>query len=220
VNIEFRTLRAAFNLAVKWQLLTENPFTKSSQVKTPEQLPSHLSKEDFRRLLTSVKEPVLREVFLFAALTGLRLGEILNLKWNDIDLQRRQIAIVSNESFSTKTGKYRIVPMNGLIYELLSQKSATANFTTYVFHRNGYQLQSSYVSHKFKRYVRSLGLNDAIHFHSLRHTFATWLVQDGVSIYEVQKLLGHSSVKVTEVYSHLAASELHNAVNKISLLLN
>ena len=60
-------------------------------------------------------------------------------------------------------------------------------------------------------------LNNKLHFHSLRHTFATWLVQDGVNIYEVQKLLGHSSVKVTEIYSHLVANELHNAVNKLSI---
>ncbi|MBI5475218.1 MAG: tyrosine-type recombinase/integrase [Ignavibacteriales bacterium] len=63
-------------------------------------------------------------------------------------------------------------------------------------------------------------LNSKLHFHSLRHTFATWLVQDGVNIYEVQKLLGHSNMKVIEVYSHLVTSKLHSAVNKISLRLN
>jgi site-specific recombinase XerD len=50
---------------------------------------------------------------------------------------------------------------------------------------------------------------------ALRHTFATWLVQKGVSIFEVQKLLGHSDIKVTQIYSHLAASDLHGAVNRI-----
>ena len=52
------------------------------------------------------------------------------------------------------------------------------------------------------------------------HAFATWLVQGGVSLFEVQKLLGHSDISVTQVYSHLAASELHGAVNKISVSLN
>ncbi len=63
-------------------------------------------------------------------------------------------------------------------------------------------------------------MSEKLHFHSLRHTFATWLVQEGVSIYEVQQLLGHSSISVTQVYSHLAASELHGAVNKIQVVLN
>ncbi len=55
---------------------------------------------------------------------------------------------------------------------------------------------------------------------SLCHTFATWLVLEGMPIYEVQKLLGHSSISVTQVYSHLAASELHGAVNNIQLVMN
>lgn len=56
--------------------------------------------------------------------------------------------------------------------------------------------------------------------HLLSHTFATWLVQSGVGIYEVQKLMGHSSVAITQVYTHLAPSELHSAVDKITLSLN
>lgn len=64
------------------------------------------------------------------------------------------------------------------------------------------------------------GLSVDLHFHSLRRTFATWLAQNGAGIYEVQKLMGHSSVAVTQVYSHLVPSELHSAVDKISLSLN
>ena len=67
------------------------------------------------------------------------------------------------------------------------------------------------------RLVKKLGLDKRFGFHSLRHTFAPWLVKEGVSIYEVQKLPGHSSVAVTQVYSHLAASELQGTVNKLSL---
>ena len=54
-----------------------------------------------------------------------------------------------------------------------------------------------------------------LHFHSLRHTFASWLVQEGVSLYEVQRLLGHSNISVTEIYAHLQPCQLHSAVNKL-----
>jgi integrase len=199
-------------------LLKDNPFLNSSQVKVAEQLPAYMTKDEFKELIKAVNEPVLKDVFLSAACTGLRLGEILNLKWKDVDLERKQIAIVNSETFKTKSGKCRIIPMNDLVYDMLFRRSYIVN--EFVFHKNGYQLQVSYVSHKFKKYINDLNFNDKIHFHSLRHTFATWLVQDGVSIYEVQKLLGHSSVKVTEVYSHLAANELHKAVNKISITMN
>jgi integrase len=215
VNIEFRTLRAAFNLAIQWELLKENPFSKSQKLKIPEQIPTYLKKEEFQKLIQAVTEPLLKDIFIFAACTGLRLGEILNLKWKDIDFDRKQISIVNSENFNTKTGKCRIIPMNDLVKELLFKRSY--HQSNFVFHRKGYPLRVCYISHKFKEYVRLLNLNEAIHFHSLRHTFATWLVQNGVNLYEVQKLLGHSSIKVTEIYSHLVASELHTAVNKISL---
>ncbi len=220
VNIAFRALKGAFNCAIKWHLLIENPFEKSSQLRAPERFPTYLSKEDFKRLLCTVKEPELKDVFLFATFTGLRLGEITNLRWSSIDFQKRQILVENLDDFFTKTGKQRCVPMNETIINLLSRKELTQKFCVHVFQRRGVRLQHSYVSHKFKEYARALGLNDRLHFHSLRHTFATWLVHDGVNIYEVQKLLGHSSVKVTEVYSHLAAGELQDAVNKISLSAN
>ena len=86
-----------------------------------------------------------------------------------------------------------------------------------VFHEKGRGLDRKKL---FKAYVIAAGLNDRLHFHSLRHTFATWLVQSGVGIYEVQKLMGHSSVAVTQVYAHLAPSELHSAEEKIALSLN
>ena len=86
-----------------------------------------------------------------------------------------------------------------------------------MFHFNQRKGSRSYIDHKFSDYRRAAGLQEDVTFHSLRHTFATWLVQRGVSIFEVQKLLGHSDIKVTQIYSHLAASELHWAVNRINV---
>jgi integrase len=220
VNIEFRTLRAAFNCAVKWQLLSENPFGKSSPVSVPERLPSFLSKQDFQRLLGAVEESVLKDVFLFAVLAGMRQGEILSLRWADIDFGHKLINVVNSQGFQTKTGKCRNVPMNEAVFELLSRRKLTASVSPFVFHRKGLQLLPSYVQHRFKKYVRALGLGERFCFHSLRHTFASWLVQEGVSIYEVQKLMGHSSISVTQAYAHLATSELHNAVNRITVCSN
>ena len=62
--------------------------------------------------------------------------------------------------------------------------------------------------------------NQEIHFHSLRHSFASWLAQDGTSVYMIKDLLGHSDVKTTQIYSHLQPESLHSEVNKISILLN
>jgi integrase len=220
VNIEFRTLRAAFNCAVAWGYLRENPFSKSRPIAVPEQPPAYLSKEEFQRLINIVDVPVLRELFIFAALTGLRQGEILNLEWSHVDFDQRLIYVANSEWFVTKSGKCRVVPMSDTVFSLLEGRGISKSFCRYVFHSGGTKLSQSYVEHKFKHHVRRLGLNDRVKFHSLRHSFATWLAREGVSIYEIQKLLGHSDVRVTQVYAQLATAELHNAVNKLKIAQN
>ncbi|MDR3596139.1 tyrosine-type recombinase/integrase, partial [Clostridium sp.] len=69
------------------------------------------------------------------------------------------------------------------------------------------------ISNNFKAAIRRAELNDKYHFHTLRHTFASWLVQKGVSIYEVSKLLGHADIKTTEIYAHLKENNLRSSVN-------
>ena len=219
VNRELQALRASMNTAVSWKFIEINPFSKMKQLNIPEQQPKYFSKIDFQKLIFMINENWLKEIIVFAVLTGMRRGEILNLRWQDIDLQQKTIHIQSNPTFRTKQGKHRVIPMNEIVFNLLTGRKVNSS-CEYTFHLDGRKINDDYVTKKLKRYIRDSHLDGRLHFHSLRHTFATWLVQGGVNIYEVQKLLGHSSVKVTEVYSHLAASELHGAVNKITLPLN
>ena len=139
-----------------------------------------------------------------------------NLEWKDVDLEKKVIAVSNTETFLTKTGKMRVVPMSDRVHELLTEMKAEEN-CAYVFNYEHRKLNRSYVDHKFRDYRRAAGLAEDVTFHSLRHTFATWLVQKGVPIFEVQKLLGHSDIKVTQIYSHLAASDLHSVVNKLKI---
>lgn len=215
-NIAFRTLKAAFNQAVRWELIQENPFSKLKQVRVPEKLPVHFTREEFERFIAAVREPILKDLFIFGALTGMRQGEILNLQWSNIDFDQRLIQVTNQDGFLTKTGRSRMIPMNDDVFELLKKLKIQSDGCMNVFNREGEKLSQSYVEHKFKYYVRSAGLKEELKFHSLRHTFATWLVQNGASIYEVQKLLGHSDIKTTQIYAHLMASELHSTVNRIS----
>jgi site-specific recombinase XerD len=88
----------------------------------------------------------------------------------------------------------------------------------YVFTNNGRKIEGNSITHKFKDILTLSGIKKkGLHIHSLRHTFASWLVQDGVPLYEVQKLLGHSTITVTEIYAHLQPFQLHSAVNKIHI---
>jgi site-specific recombinase XerD len=90
--------------------------------------------------------------------------------------------------------------------------------TEYVFcDKAGEMLRSDTISHQFKRALRQNKMPEALHFHSLRHSFASVLVQKGTPIYQVSKLLGHSSVKVTERYAHLYAEDGGKYVNQIAI---
>ena len=219
-NIELRALKSVFNTAVRWGSLERSPFNKQPLAAVPESSPVFFTKEDFQKLLNVIKQAWLKEAVVFTVLTGLRRGELINLRWQDVDLQRRIFTVQSNPTFKTKQGKKRTLPLNETAFHLLSLKHSQS-IGEYVFTVGRKQITESRLSHLFKRAVREVSLNDKLHWHSLRSSFASWLVIDGVSIYAVSKLLGHSSVAITQKhYAHLATENLHNDVNKISVSLN
>ena len=217
VNIDLRTLKASFSTAVRWKMLPESPFKGTKLLRIPERPPRYFTKEEFEQLVSVIREQWFKEFVIVAVLTGLRRGELINLRWKNVDLGRRMLLVQSSESFQTKAGKMRVVPLNPIVCHILATRSSQAS-GDFVFTYRGSKVLDNLVTHKFRRYVRAAGLDLGLHFHSLRHTFASWLVQARVSIYEVQKLLGHSNVTVTQIYSHLSPNELQYAVERIPLL--
>ena len=224
VNSRLIALKSAFNIAVRWEYLTENPFTRVKFCVVSQNVPIFFTKEDFQLLLYAIKEPWLKEAAIFSTLTGIRLSEFTHLRWRDVNIERKIISIESSSQFRTKSGKRRDIPLSDTVLYMLKQKSVaqqTDSLDDYVFRWNNKKILEIVLSRKFKGYVRSCKLRDSrLHWHSLRHTFASWLVQDGVSIYAVQQLLGHADVKTTQVYSHLQPDQLHDEVNRIQISLN
>jgi site-specific recombinase XerD len=154
----------------------------------------------------------------------MRLDEIVNLKWKNIDLENRVIT-VGDDNFTTKGRNQRFIPINEALTSILSQRERkrkifTINHTDdnrdFVFCKvNGEKFTGNYFSRKFKKACIAAGLDSAIHFHSLRHSFASNLVQKGVPLYTIKELLGHSSISTTEIYSHLNMETLREAINKM-----
>jgi integrase len=93
VNIELRCMKAALNVAKQWNLIESNPFSSLKQCPVVEKSPSFFSKANLRLLVNSIKVQWLKEIVLFAVLTGMREGEILHLRWQNIDFERKMIAI-------------------------------------------------------------------------------------------------------------------------------
>ena len=209
-------LASAFQRAVVWKKIDNNPFRSVKKPKPAEKLPAYFSKEQLGILLKSIEDPDFRDLVLFAVMTGMRMSEILNVQWEQVDLDRKIILVKNTSNFTTKSKRNRNVPMNDGLALILTRRKQNASCPL-VFHRDNQPHTVDNVTKRFKQYVRASNLDDALHFHSLRHTTASLLVQAGVSIYNVKEILGHSQIATTLIYTHLTESHLKESVNQISL---
>ena len=158
---------------------------------------------------------LMKDIFTTAFYTGMRLGEILNMRWNWINFSENIITIKNSSEFNSKNKRERIIPIHpkvDSIFQTLYQLGKDQNSLVF-FRKKNIKLNEDFVSKQFKKAVREAKLNDKIHFHSLRHSFASALVQRGISLYAVKELLGHGNIKTTQIYSHLKQQNLIEAVN-------
>jgi integrase len=213
---DYAYLSAAFNKAIRDGFLLENPTKGISRPRTPEKQPLFYSKEEFERLINCIDNEDMRDLTLFAVNTGLRQMELILLEWRQINFENKLLTL-DNQSHITKGKRIRSVPLNDISYSILVKrfKNRSTKFEN-VFTWDDRKITQSYHTHYFKQYVIKAGLNRKYCFHTLRHTFASRLVQKGVSIYVVSKLLGHRDIKTTMIYSHLRGEDLMQAVNVLN----
>lgn len=209
-------IKAIFNKAVSEGYLVSNPCLQLKRIKIPEKQPLFFSKEDFTKLLSVVDEPEFRDLIVFAVFTGFRQAEIIEMTWSQVDLNTK-IVTLDNQSHITKSRKTRTIPLNQSLFELLNRKKKQA-VCEFVFTYRGNKTKQDFLQDRFRKYVAKAELNPKLHFHSLRHTFASWLVQTGVPIFTVSKLLGHADIKTTEIYAHLVQKDLSMAVETLNQL--
>ena len=214
-NDYLRSLKTAFNIGHRLNIVESNPFKDCKMFRIPHVSPTYLRKEEFALLLQAIKDHRFGLLVLFAALTGMRRGEIVNVRWVDIDMNTRLIHVQNSENFTVKAMRSRTIPMNQDVFKLLQSIPKESEYVFVDAEKMPYRAGT--VTRKFKRLVKSCGLSEKIHLHSLRHSYASWLVQSEIPLAEIQKLLGHSSVVTTQIYAHLEHEHLRNAVEKLQL---
>jgi integrase len=198
VNIDVRTLITAFNRAVDWGKISKNPFSKVKQIKIADQKKRHITDDEFIKIFDAVEDAWMKDVAGFAYLTGLRLGEVMNLRWVDYDETNKRITVHSTVQNRVKGGKMRVVSLPDDAVTILAKRSKGSDW---VFtNEKGRHLTNDYGSRLFKNAVRTAGLSEDIHFHSLRHSFGTKAAEARIPIHVIQKIMGHSSSKTTEGY--------------------
>jgi integrase len=207
IEYALTTLGQIFRHAQRFDYYEGNiPTTQVKKPKYDNKRVRFLSQDEAHTLLKILKgisERTYRQSIL-ALHCGLRAGEVFSLTWKDVDMEHNLITLLD-----TKSGKTRTLSMTADVKSIFSQmgpgKKQSLVFTT----KDGERIKI--ISNSFRKAVKKAGFNEGVKdrrqrvtFHTLRHTFASWLVMEGISLYEVKELMGHSSLTMTERYSHLA----------------
>jgi integrase len=207
INQELAIIRAAINYARhQWGIDLVNP-CKRQRLKSTALRLRYLTKQEARALIQLANKPQVAYFIQLALHTGCRKNELLTLRWSDVDFDRLHLILRPE---NTKANKARTIPLNQSALQALNSL-LTKNDSPFVF-TNARGQQKKTMSWSFKKSLESAGIQD-FHIHDLRHTFASWLVSEGVELIKVRDLLGHSSIKMTERYAHLMPSRLVDAVS-------
>lgn len=201
-----RHLRAFFRWARK-EGLTNVVATEEVRLRrVPQKFPRFLSPDEVDRLVAAIREsgatPWLADVVLFAVHTGLRRGELINLQWDAIDAATRMLTVANTETFTTKSGEERKVPLSDVAMAVLARRAEHGR-EGYVFTHSRGKINPNTLSLAFRERADEVGLT-GIRFHHLRHTACSWLAMRGVPVEAIRRFAGHSSIAVTEKYMHLA----------------
>jgi len=173
----------------------------------------YFDKQEIKNLLKTAWEPWHAAV-LIALYTGMRRGEVMHLLWDDVDFKKRTLAIQSREGWHPKGYRARILPVPYKLLQYLERLKIRAKSPAVVAYGDGQPAGENTLSSMMRKILKKAGIKGAS-FHTLRHTYASWLVMSGVDLYVVSKLLGHSSIRMTEVYAHLRPEIMQEAVERL-----
>ena len=225
VNIELRCLSHMFNKALEWGYISDSPYTGVKLLTFQKNPPRFLTKDEVQRLLDHSSN-WLRPILIMMLNTGIREGERATMRFKDVDFEKKRLLI-----HSSKTKSYRAIPMNKKVEEtLLWLKDNYISLNSYnTLKRKPHQREYIFCNEegspvlKIRKALanacKKAGLK-GVTPHTMRHTFASHLVMSGVDLNTVQRLLGHSSISTTMIYSHLTEDHLARGVEKLNWVDN
>lgn len=215
VNCSLRHIKVAFNYAVEMGYVAETPLKYIRPLREIEKPLRILSKGEALKLLAGLP-PAWRDLVKAGLYTGARLGELVNLRADDVDIPQRAITIRSTVNNPTKSRKSRVVPVpvaSMPFFKRLKEEAGPGRVLLPT--KNGYQWKVSRVSSKFPERVKKTG-TDRCTFHDLRRTYGAWLVMAGSDLVTVQQNLGHSDISIT--VKHYASVVMDHRAEQVNLL--
>jgi integrase len=218
VNLEIRHLKAIFNTALSWNNVKTNPFRGVKMLRVPQNpRPKFLDTDQIILVREAFKNHEMQNLVDYYLWTGVRLNEALQLTRDDIDFKEHLITIRSEFA---KSRKYRYIAFepDGNLGRMLKGLRPRKDGKIFgPFNSKGKELPQwkyDWVGRSISRVCESIGLG-WVTTHTFRHTFASHLVMAGVPLYTVKELLGHSTMKTTEIYAHLAKGHTTEMVSRL-----
>lgn len=215
VNRTITVIKAFLNRAVQIGYLERNPAQFVKKLKEEQRQIKFLGDEEIQKLIETAS-PRVRQIITVFLHTGMRLGELSHLRWQDVDFRHNLIHIRNQPGWTTKSYKPRVIPVHPTVKEIMLALPRTHErvFPT----KNGLTIES-YIRSEVLRYAKKAGINANIKM--FRSTFASNLVMNGADIFTVSKLLGHHDVKITEKhYAHLTPDYLSQSIIRLNLGFN
>ncbi len=206
VNRHLAILKTLYNVASEWGYAGQNPVKGVKFFSEKDTLRQRILTADEEDRLLEAASKHLKPILLIALNTGARRGEVLNLEWSHIDFDTREIRLEE-----TKSGKPRIVDINSRLFDVLTELKNKGQNNSYLFVNPKTGKSYKKLQTSFDGACRRAGI-EGLRFHDLRHTFASRLVESGVDLIRVKEILGHSTVKITERYTHSNREERKKAV--------
>jgi integrase len=209
VNIHLSGVMAMFNWAVQMMHLPWSPAARVKRLREGPGRTRFLTDDEIEHLL-SICPPILQDIITVYLETGLRLQELADLTWDDIDLQNRQLTVVKSKTDHTTKGyQPRVIPLTSRAFDAIARQPHREGS---VFrNRSGRKYTKRAIRTRFVRTCRKHGI-EGITIHTMRHTFASRLAMRGASLTSIGRLLGHSKAETTQRYAHLADEHLRDVV--------
>lgn len=211
INRELALLKTIMAKAVEWRRISVNPIAGKAVRKFPEgeKEMRFLTAVESRRLINSATGH-LKPFLIIALNTGMRRNEILTLKWENLDINKGEIVVRPEVS---KSKKRRVVPMNGEVAAaiLKIEKRSPYVFFNPETNKNVRDIKGPFLTAKTRAKIKG-----QLRVHDLRHTAASWMIEDGTDIITVKEILGHASVITTQKYCHSTRETKLMAVTRLS----
>ena len=220
VNGFLALIRAFFNNEVLKDHIVKNPMIHVKNMKLAKNKPDYFSEVELSLFFQQEMHPAYRLAFQGLLYTGMRINELANIHWDDVDFEKKHITVRRKEGFDPKTdNSERSIPIVDVLYNALKEASKNKKSEKFAFaSKEGKQLKERTLLSICKLISNDAKIEARAYLHKFRHTFATHLVKNRVPLERVQKLLGHASINETLIYAHLIPSEMHEDVSVLNNL--